>query len=91
MKQSSNAGSSRISRRAMLAGGVAIGSASILPAAAANATAKVSQATVRYQIASAGSHKCGDCRLFLAPADCRFVEGPISSDCSCWIWLGKVG
>ena len=74
----------------MLAGGVVIGSAAFLPATAAQAT-KVSKATVRYQTASAGSHKCGDCKLFLAPADCRFVEGPIASDCSCWIWLGKVG
>jgi hypothetical protein len=74
---------------------LAIGSASVLPATAATqtttVTTKIPQATVRYQASSASNHKCGQCKLFLAPSDCRFVEGPISSDCSCWIWLGKVG
>jgi secreted PhoX family phosphatase len=92
MKNSSNIGSAAISRRALLAGAVAAGSAPLLLAtSASSATTKVSQAAVHFRIAANTDHNCGACRHFMAPSSCRFVEGTISSDCSCWIWTSKLG
>ena len=92
MKNSSNIGSAAISRRAFLAGGVAVGSAPLLLAtSASSATAKVSQAAVHFRTAANTDRNCGACKHFLAPSSCRFVEGTMSSDCSCWIWASKIG
>ena len=82
-------GSTRISRRMLLAGGVAAGSASMLAATNANATVKLSQESVKFSTVSANGHNCGSCKLFLAPSDCTFVRGPTSATCSCWIWQSK--
>jgi len=91
MKDSSNIASSGISRRTLLAGCVAVGSAPMLLATRASATVKVSQAAVHFRTAANTEHNCGSCKHFLAPSSCRFVEGTISSDCSCWIWTSKIG
>jgi len=90
MKNSSNIGSAEISRRTMLAGCVVAGSAPLLLATKASATVKVSQAAVHFQTAANTDRNCGACKHFLAPSSCRFVEGIISSDCSCWIWTSKI-
>jgi hypothetical protein len=89
MKNSS--GSAEISRRTLLVGGVVVGSAPLLFATKAGATVKVSQAAVHFRTAANTDHNCGACNQFLAPSSCRFVEGTISSDCSCWIWTSKIG
>jgi hypothetical protein len=91
MEKFKNSASALLSRRKMLAAGVAAGSASVLAATGAKAMIKVSQASVAYETAAANGHNCGACKLFEAPSNCRFVEGPISSDCSCRIWLSKIG
>jgi hypothetical protein len=91
MKDSSNIGSAEISRRTLLAGGIAVGAAPLLFATKASATVKVSQAAVHFRTAANTDHNCGACKHFLAPSSCRFVEGSISSDCSCWIWTSKIG
>ena len=91
MKNSSNISSAEISRRTLLVGGITAGSAPLLLATKANATVKVSQAAVHFQTAANTDHNCGACKQFLAPSSCRFVEGTISSDCSCWIWTSKLG
>jgi hypothetical protein len=83
--------SAPVSRRKMLVAGVAAGSASLLAATGAKAMIKVSQASVAYKKVATGDHNCGGCKLFEAPSSCRFVEGPISSDCACRIWLNKIG
>lgn len=83
--------SAPISRRTILAGGVAAGSASVLAATGAKAMVKVSRASVGYKTVATAGHKCGGCKLFEAPSSCRFVEGTISPDCSCRIWLNKIG
>ena len=90
MNNSSKFGSAEISRRRLLAGGVAVGVAPLLLATEAGATVKVSQAAVHFRAAANTDHNCGACKQFLAPSGCRFVEGIISSDCSCWIWTGKI-
>jgi hypothetical protein len=91
MDKFGNAVSAKISRRMMLAGGVAVGSASMVAATGAKAMIKVSQASVGYETGATAGHNCGACKLFEAPSSCRFVEGPISPDCSCRIWLNKIG
>jgi secreted PhoX family phosphatase len=91
MKNSSDFGSAAISRRKLLMGSIAAGAAPLLLATKANATAKVSQAAVHFKTAANTDHNCGACRHFMAPSSCRFVEGTISSDCSCWIWTSKLG
>ena len=91
MKKIENSPAAPISRRTLLAGGVAAGSATVLGASGAQAMIKVSQASVAYKTVASAGHNCGACKLFEAPAGCRFVDGPISPYCSCRIWLGKVG
>jgi hypothetical protein len=82
-------GSTPISRRMLLAGGVAAGSASMLAATNAHATVKVPKEAVKFSTVASNGHNCGSCKQFLAPSDCRFVKGPVAVDCSCWIWQSK--
>ncbi len=91
MKNSGDFDSAAISRRKLLMGSIAAGSAPLLFATKANATVKVSQAAVHFKTAANTDHNCGACKHFMAPSSCRFVEGTISSDCSCWIWTSKLG
>jgi len=81
--------SAPISRRLLLAGGVAAGSATVLAASNAHATVKVPKEAVKFSTMASNGHTCGSCKQFLAPSDCRFVQGPTGPDCSCWIWQGK--
>jgi hypothetical protein len=83
-------GSTQVSRRTLLIGGVAASSASLLAASEANANVKVSKASVRFSsVSTTTGRNCGSCKLFLAPSDCRFVEGPTSPEGYCWIWSSK--
>jgi len=91
MTKPSDIDSAGISRRTLLVGGVAIGSAPLLLATtAAGATAKVTPSAVHFRTAANTEKNCGACKHFMAPSSCRFVEGTISSDCSCWIWTSKI-
>ena len=90
MKTLNNIGSAVISRRTLLAGSVAAGSAPLLLATQANATVKVPKAVVHFADAANTVHTCGTCKHFMGPSNCRFVEGAVSANCSCWIWSGKV-
>ncbi|MGD0641830.1 MAG: high potential iron sulfur protein [Roseiarcus sp.] len=91
MRKIEETGLPRLSRRTLLIGGVALGAAPMLASTQAFATPKVSQACVRYSQSPTGDHRCGNCRLFRAPSSCLDVEGAITEDCSCRIWLPKVG
>ena len=90
MKSSTNINSAAISRRTLLAASIAAGAAPLLLATRANATVKVSQAAVHFNTAANTDRNCGACRHYMAPSSCRFVEGTISSECSCWIWTSKL-
>lgn len=57
--------------------------------AAAPAPAKVSQASVQYQAQPKGDQKCSNCLHFIAPNACKVVEGVISPDGWCVIWVGQ--
>ncbi len=91
MKKLTRPTSVPISRRSLLVAGVAAGSASMLAVTGAKAMIKVSKASVGYKTEAAEGHNCGACKLFEAPESCRFVDGAISRDCACRIWIGKIG
>jgi hypothetical protein len=91
MRNIEETGSPRLSRRALLIGGAALGAAPMLVSRPALAVVKVSQDCVHFSQSTTGDHRCGDCRLFRAPSSCLDVAGVISDHCSCRIWLPKVG
>jgi hypothetical protein len=82
---------SGISRRTILLG-CAAGATTALatPASALEMSpVKVSKDSVHYQIVAQDGHRCGACKLFVAPSSCVAVSGDIGRDCGCRIWLPK--
>lgn len=60
------------------------------PAATAPAKATVTKASVQYQPTSRGGQKCSDCANFISGSNtCRVVEGQISPDAWCSLWVQK--
>lgn len=58
--------------------------------AAPAAPAKVSQASVQYQIQPKGEQKCGNCVNFIAESNtCKVVDGQISPEGWCTLWVQK--
>lgn len=54
------------------------------------APAKVSQASVQYQLQPKGDQKCADCLHFVAESNtCNLVEGNISPNGWCVLWAQK--
>lgn len=54
------------------------------------ATAKVAQAAVKYQTEAKGDQKCALCLHFIAESNtCKLVEGQISPDGWCSLWVKK--
>ena len=85
------ASKAEISRRTVLLACVAGGVGAVATRASALEVSpvKVSKDSVHYQTIALNGHRCGDCRLFVAPSSCKEVAGPVSSDCGCRIWLPK--
>ena len=85
-----SAGSAPLCRRALLqyavctASGVAICCALPTPAAAAP---KISKQAVAYQDHPDGEKECAKCAQFQPPNACKMVEGPISPQGSCRIFV----
>jgi hypothetical protein len=73
---------------AFQAGGVFAGLTPKLAATDANAMIKLSQVSVGCKPAAQG-HNCDDCRFSLGSSGCMLVEGAMSSDCCCRVWLGR--
>jgi hypothetical protein len=82
-------GSSEISRRMLLVGVAAAGSVPLLAIGASPAWAKMSQAAVAYQDSPKGDRTCAGCSLFQAPSSCKTVDGTISANGWCKIWVKK--
>lgn len=91
MKNLGKKHSAPISRRELVTAGLAVGSAALLPASNANAMTKVSKTAAHFTETASNGHSCGACNNYMAPSSCRFVDGAVSKECSCWIWSGKVG
>jgi hypothetical protein len=65
------------------------GTAAILAASpkSANAAPKISKKAVAYQDHPDGDKQCDKCAQFQAPDACKMVEGPISPQGSCRIFM----
>lgn len=80
-----------MTRRAVLANAAAAGSIPLLALSISPAMAKMSQASVAYQDAPKGDRTCSGCGLFQAPSACKTVDGMISPNGWCKIWVKKGG
>lgn len=56
---------------------------------AAPAAGKVSQASVQYQDQPKDGQTCANCIQFIAPNACKVVEGVVSPEGWCVIWVGQ--
>jgi hypothetical protein len=81
--------SAKLSRRSLLGG--AIGAVGILGATPNLATAqpKISKVAVNYQDHPDGDKRCDKCAQFQPPDVCKVVEGSISPQGSCRIFILK--
>jgi hypothetical protein len=84
-------GSTEISRRSILQAGAAIGTLPILALSVSPALAKMSPTSVAYQDSPKGAQNCANCSLFLSPNACKSVDGTISPNGWCKIWVKKAG
>lgn len=79
-----------VSRRTLLIG--AVGAVPLMALGAIGAkAAKLSQTAARYQDLPKGDKKCGNCNLFLPPNACKSVDGTISPNGWCALWVKKAG
>lgn len=76
-----------MSRRSLLQVAAAAGAIPVLALGARPAAAKMSQSGVGYQDSPHGASNCGNCKLFEAPASCKTVDGTISANGWCKIWV----
>ena len=79
--------SARLSRRSLLRG--AVGAAGVLAATLNPALAqpKISKVAVNYQDHPDGDKRCDKCVQFQPPDGCKVVEGTISAQGSCRIFM----
>jgi hypothetical protein len=82
-------GSAEVTRRSVLATVAVAGSIPLLAMSVAPAMAKMSEASVAYQDSPKGDHSCAGCALFQAPSSCKTVDGVISPNGWCKIWVKK--
>jgi len=81
----------RISRRVVLASAAfsfgAAAAATVVSRTAAQQT--LSQGDAKYQTAPKGDQRCEGCANFQAPNGCKFVQGDISPNGWCQLFVGK--
>ncbi|MGB0087228.1 MAG: high-potential iron-sulfur protein [Rhodomicrobiaceae bacterium] len=82
---------SGLSRRSLLRNAACVAGAVPLLLITANSAqaAKLSKAAVAYQDSPKGNRNCANCKLFQPPSSCRSVEGPVSANGWCNIWVKK--
>ena len=85
---------SGISRRKILAvaagaAGAVSGVAAIVGTSSPALAAKASQKSVKYQDTPKGDARCENCTLFEAPNSCKTVEGTISPEGWCMVYVKK--
>lgn len=76
-----------MSRRSLLQVAAAAGAIPVLALGARPAAAKMSQSGVGYQDSPHGASNCANCKLFEAPSSCKTVDGTISANGWCKIWV----
>ena len=75
-----------LNRRAVL---IAAGATSLLGLMSDSADAKIAQTGVRYQDSPKDGKRCDGCKLFIAPNACKTVDGAISPQGWCALWVKK--
>lgn len=84
-------GETHVSRRSLLQGVAAIGSLPVLATSIDPASAaKMSKTAVAYQDTPHGDQSCSNCNFFEPPSSCKVVEGVISPNGWCKLWVKKV-
>ena len=84
-----------ISRRRVLiiaasATGASIaGAAAVIGSSTPALAAKASQKAVKYQDSPKGGLRCDNCALFEAPSSCKTVEGTVSPQGWCMVYVKK--
>jgi hypothetical protein len=82
-----------VSRRSFLGSAALLASAAatqaLIVAKEAKAQQKVPQASVKYQTKPNGDQRCSNCLQFVPPNSCKVVDGTISPDGWCAIWVKK--
>ena len=88
--QQSNFPRSRVSRRQMFhVVGASLGGVAFLLVTVRQAQAKMTQQAARYQATPKGDSKCSNCQHFQSPASCQIVDGTVSPQGWCQMWLKK--
>lgn len=77
------------SRRMALRGLLATGCALCMPRSSLAQAGKISKAQAQYQDQPKGDQQCGNCMHFIAPDSCMVVEGNVSADGWCKLWIRK--
>lgn len=76
-------------RRMLLRGLLASGCALCLPRFGFAEAGKMNKTQAKYQDKPKGDQKCANCMHFIAPNTCMVVEGNISPDAWCSLWVKK--
>lgn len=76
-------------RRLVLRGLFASGCALCLPRFGIAEAGKMNKTQAKYQDQPKGDQKCGNCMHFIPPNACLVVEGDISPDAWCSLWIKK--
>lgn len=76
-------------RRILLRGLLTAGCLQCLPRFGFAETRKMSKSQAKYQDNPKGDQKCANCMHFIAPNSCMVVEGSISPDAWCSLWIKK--
>lgn len=77
-------------RRTLLRLASSLGAASLLAMSTDKAlAAKASKASVGYQDTPKADHNCANCSLFQSPNVCKTVDGDVSPNGWCRIWVKK--
>ncbi len=82
----------KLTRRSVLkSGALMFGAAfaSALSTQAVLAQQKASKQAMKYQDKPNGDQRCGNCMQFVAPNQCKVVEGTISPNGYCIAWAKK--
>jgi hypothetical protein len=74
-------------RALLLKAAAAAGAIPVLALGVQSAAAKMAQSAVGYQAQADGDKKCSGCKMFEAPASCKQVDGAISPNGICKLWL----
>ena len=83
--------STQLSRRCLMRGAACAAGATVILGTSAEVAlaAKVPQKAVHYQDSPKGDHNCANCSLFEPPDACKNVDGKVSPQGWCSIWVPK--